>query len=74
MFFINSEVSSVFYGFLNTFFYADVLLYVSEGLFPFLQVFYNDFYSTNDYDQQEVEGGVSGDVYKALLVSSDQLL
>ena len=47
-----------------------MLLYVSEGFMPFLQIFYSKFYRKRDYDQIELEGNTTDLLYKAMLVSS----
>lgn len=50
-------------------FFIDVLLYTSEGFLPFLQIFYSEFYRKIYFDQGQVEGETTNDIYKALLVS-----
>ena len=47
---------------------VDVLLYYSEGLLPFLQVFYSEFYQKGNYDQSELEGDTTEIIYTSLLV------
>ena len=52
---------------------ADVLLYVSEGFMPFLQIFYSEFYRKGSYEQTALEGETTDLLYKAMLVSTSQL-
>ena len=52
---------------------ADVLLYVSEGFMPFLQIFYGEFYRKGSYEQTELEGETTDLLYKAMLVSTSKL-
>lgn len=49
---------------------ADVLLYVSEGFLPFLQMFYSEFYRKGSFEQSQVEGETTDLLYQAMLVSA----
>ena len=51
------------------YFSSDVLLYVSEGFLPFLQIFYGEFYRKDNYDQSKYEGDTTNLIYQAMLVS-----
>ena len=49
-------------------FFLDVLLYYSEGFLPFLQIYYNEFYRKDHYNQSELEGDTTENLYTSLLV------
>lgn len=46
----------------------DVLLYYAEGFLPYLQIFFTEFYRKGHYDQCEIEGDTTDNIYTALLV------
>ena len=48
----------------------DILQYFTEGLLPFLQIFYSEFYRKGHYDQCELEGDTTNKLYTSLLVCS----
>ena len=48
---------------------TDVLLYVCEGFMPFLQIFYTELYRKGNFEQTQVEGDTTDQLYKAMLVS-----
>ena len=52
----------------------DVLLYVTEGFLPFLQIFYSEMYQKGNFDQTQVEGETTNKIYEAMLVRLLQVM